>query len=197
MLPEVVRFSGSAMMNPSVDPLLAHPMNNYVFGNSRFIIDSLEVEVPLEFRMNNLQFTDTVDNFLKDAGGSGNSSVKVENFKLLRVNLDIKNGFPLGLSVKMILYDSVTKKNKSTVDVTGILGPAPVGSDGKATGFTETKTTIELTKDFFSSIDAADKVVFQFTLNTTDNTTKDVKFYSDYRIDFNASVVVQPDINLK
>jgi len=197
MLPEVVRFSGSAMMNPSVDPLLAHPMNNYVFGNSRFIIDSLEVEVPLEFRMNNLQFTDTVDNFLKDAGGSGNSSVKVENFKLLRVNLDIKNGFPLGLSVKMILYDSVTKKNKSTVDVTGILGPAPVGSDGKATGFTETKTTIELTKDFFSSIDAADKVVFQFTLNTTDNTTKDVKFYSDYRIDFNAAVVVQPDINLK
>jgi len=97
----------------------------------------------------------------------------------------------------MILYDSVTKKNKSTVDVTGILGPAPVGSDGKATGFTETKTTIELTKDFFSSIDAADKVVFQFTLNTTDNTTKDVKFYSDYRIDFNAAVVVQPDINLK
>lgn len=197
VLPEVIRFSGSAKMNPSVDPLGAHPMNNYVYGDSRFIIDSLEVEVPLEFRINNLQFADTVDNFLKNSGGSSNTSVKVENFKLLRVNLDIKNGFPLGLSVKMILYDSVKKKDKSTVDVTGILGPAPAGNDGRATGFTETKTTIELTKDFFSSIDAADKVIFQFTLNTTDNTTKDVKFYSDYRIDFNAAVVVQPDINLK
>lgn len=197
MLPEVIRFSGSAQMNPSVDPLLPHPRNNYVFGNSRFIIDSLEVEVPLEFRINNLQFADTVDNFLKSSGGTSSTSVKVENFKLLRVNLDIKNGFPLGLSAKMILYNSVSKKEISTVDVTGLLGPAPVGSDGRATGFTETKTTIELTKDFFSSIDAADKVVFQFTLNTTDNTTKDVKFYSDYRIEYNAAVVVQPDINLK
>jgi hypothetical protein len=197
MLPEVITFSGAAKMNPSVNPLLPHPMNNYVFGNSRFIIDSLEVEVPLEFRINNLQFADTVNNFLKDAGGSGNSSVKVENFKLLRVNLDIKNGFPLGLSAKMILYNSVSKTNISTVDVTGLLGPAPVGIDGKANGVTESKTTIELTKDFFSSIDAADKVIIQFTLNTTDNTTKDVKFYSDYKIDYNASVVVQPDINLK
>ena len=197
MPPEKILFSGTATMNPSVDPLGVHPRNNYVFNDSHFIIDSLEVEIPLELRIKDLQFAQTVDNFLKNAGGSGNSTVNAENFKLLKVDIDVKNGFPLGLSVKLILHDSVKNTDISTVDATGILGPAPAGSDGRATGFTETKTTIDLTKDFFSSIDLADKVIIQFTLNTTDNTTKDVKFYSDYRIDFNATVVVQPDITLK
>ncbi len=197
MPPEKILYSGTSTMNPSVDPLGVHPRNNYVFNDSRFIIDSLEVEVPMELRIKDLQFAQTVDNFLKNTGGSGNNSVKAENFKLLKVDIDVKNGFPLGLSVKLILHDSVKNKDISTVDATGFLGPAPAGSDGRATGFTETKTTIDLTKDFFSSIDLADKVIIQFTLNTTDNTTKDVKFYSDYRIDFNATVVVQPDITLK
>ena len=197
MPPEKILYSGTATMNPSVDPLGVHPRNNYIFNDSRFIIDTLVVEVPLELRIKDLQFAQTVDNFLKNAGGSGNSTVKAENFKLLKVDLDVKNGFPLGLSVKLILHDSVNNKDISTIDATGILGPAPAGSDGRATGITETKTTIDLTKDFFSSIDLADKVIIQFTLNTTDNTTKDVKFYSDYRIDFSATVVVQPDITLK
>jgi hypothetical protein len=197
MPPEKILFSGTATMNPSVDPLGVHPRNNYIFNDSRFIIDSLVVEVPLELRIKDLQFADTVNNFLKDVGGSGNSSVNLANFKLLRVNMNVKNGFPLGLAVKLILYDSVNKKNKSTIDASGLLGPAPAGSDGRATGLTETTTTLDLTSDFFTSIDAADKVIFTFTLNTTDNTTKDVKFYSDYRIDFSATVVVQPDITVK
>jgi hypothetical protein len=198
MLPEGISYSGTAVMNPSVNPLGVHPRNNYVFNDSRFIIDSLEVEVPLELRINNLQFTDTVSNFLKDTGGSGSSSVNVSKFKLLRVNMNVKNGFPLGLSVKLILYDSVTKKEKGNIgDASKLLGPAPAGADGKATGFTETTTILDLTNDFFTSIDLADKVIIQFTLNTTDSATKDVKFYSDYRIDFKASVVVQPDITLK
>ncbi len=40
----------------------------------------------------------------------------------------------------------------------------------------------------------ADKIIFKFTMNTTDNGSKDVKIYSDYKIDFKASLVLKPDI---
>jgi hypothetical protein len=192
MPPEVIRFSGAARMNPLGDP--THLRNNYVYGNSRFL-GSLEVEVPLELRINNLQFSDTVDNFIKDE--SSDSPVNIDKFGLLRVDLSVSNGFPLGVSVKMSLYDSLSNTIKATVDATDILKPAPVGTNGKASGFTESKTSIEFTSDFFKSVNKADKIIFRFTLNTTDGGTKDVKIYSDYSIDFNAALVVRPDINLK
>jgi hypothetical protein len=126
---------------------------------------------------------------------SGDSQVNIENFGLLRVDLNASNGFPLGISIKMSLYDSVTNEEKATVDATDLLKPAPVDNTGKATGKTESKTSIELTQDFFKSVNKADKIIFSFALNTTD--AKDVKIYSDYSIDFSAALVVRPDINLK
>jgi hypothetical protein len=190
--PEVIRFSGSASMNPDGDP--THLRNNYVFGNSRFL-GSLEVEVPMEFRFNNLHFADTVDNFMKD--DSDDSPVNIGNFGLMRVDLTASNGFPLGISIKMSLYNSESKSVKATVDATDLLKPAPVDNTGKANGVTESKTNIELTEDFFKTVNTADKIIFSFTLNTTDNGTKDVKIYSDYSIDYKAALIVKPDINLK
>jgi hypothetical protein len=191
MPPGKLYFSGKATMN-----LLGKTNENdaYVSGNSR-LIGSLEVEIPLEFRMNNFQFTDTVDNFLKD--NSGNNNIKPEDFKLLRVKLIAKNGFPLGISLSMSLFDTINHIIKSTVDATGLLNPAPVDANGKSTGVTETTTSIEFTQAFFSSINNADKIIFKFTLNTTDGSTKDIKIYSDYTIDYNAALVAQPDITFK
>jgi hypothetical protein len=190
--PEKIRFSGSAKMNPAGSNGLR---NNYVFGNSR-LFGSLEIEVPVDFRLNNFEYTDTVNNFLNDSS-INNDNFKLENVELLRVNIAAKNGFPLGVSVKMSLYDSSTNVIKSTVDAANILEPAPVDSNGKATGVTETSTSIEFTNEFFSSITKADKIIFGFTLNSTGNGTKDITIYSDYRIDFKASLVVKPDIKLK
>jgi hypothetical protein len=193
MPPEEIKFSGSAKMNPAGDP--THLRNNYVFGNSRFL-GSLEVELPMEFRINNIQFTDTADNFLQSDINS-DSPIKPENFKLLRMDINAKNGFPLGISLKLSLYDSFTHSIKKSVDATDLLKPAPVDANGKSSGISETSTSIEFTKEFFSSVADADKIIFHFTLNTTDNGSKDVKIYSDYRIDFKAALVVKPDIELK
>ncbi len=191
--PEVIRFSGSTKMNPSGFTGLR---NNYVFGNSRFI-GSVEIEIPLELRINNLQFTDTLDNFLQDDSGSGENSFSTEDFDKLRIDLRAKNGFPLGVSVSMSLFDETTNKVTSTITATDLLKPAPVGSNGRSSGVSETAVSLTFNKDFFDSIDSSDKIIFKFTLNTTDGGGKDVRIYSDYRIDFSAAVVVKPDFNLK
>jgi hypothetical protein len=191
--PEEIIFSGAAVLNPF---LKNNPGNNNIVGTGR-IKGRIEIEIPLEFRMNKFQYADTIDNFLKDDGNSGNNPVKPEDFELVRIDINARNGFPFGVSLKMSLYDSATQTVKSTVDATGILESAPTDSNGKVTDVTETGTSIEFTKEFFSSVTKADKVIFYFTLNTTDNGSKDVKIYSDYRIDFNAALVIKPVIKLK
>ena len=180
--------SGTAVLTPATGILIS--------GTSR-LVGSLDVEIPLELRSNNLQFTDTLDNFLDNSGdNNSDDNLNPENFDLLRVDLIAKNGFPLGVSIKMSLYDPVTQTIKSTITADKILEPAAVESDGKANGYTETTTHLEFTKQFLSSIKDADEIIFQFTLNTTDNGTKDVKIYSDYKINFSAAVVVKPDMKL-
>jgi hypothetical protein len=190
--PERIRFSGSAKMNPAGNNGLR---DNYVYDKSRFL-GSVEIEVPLDLRFNNLQFTDTLENFLKDKNNNSDNPVKPENFELLNVDIFANNGFPLGVSLKMSLYDSLTNTIKSTIDATDILKPAPTDTNGKSTGVTSSATHLKFSKQFFNSINSSDKIIFQFTLNTTGNGTQDVKIYSDYRIDFTAALVVKPVIKI-
>lgn len=185
--PGKIDISGSAKMNPDGDP--DHSRDNYVFGNSRFL-GSMEVEVPLEFRFNNFQLSDTIDNFLKDKDGSFDGS----DFEKIQLALSAKNGFPLGISVKMSLYDSVTRTIKSTVDATDLLKPASIDNTGKSNTPAESAVNIMLNSDFFNSVNNADKIIFRFTLVTSDNGTKDVKIYSDYKLSFGASFCAKPEI---
>ena len=188
--PEVINYSGTVIINPSGKSGI---INNYVLG-ANHLVGSIELSIPIEFRTNNLQFTDTVDNFIKS--DDNNNPLKPEDFQLLRVKIDATNGFPLGVSLKMSLYDSKNNTIINTISAIDMLKPAPVDSNGKANGVTETSTTIEFTKEFFSSVKNADKIIFQFTLITTGNGSQDVKIYSDYRLKFNAALIIKPDINL-
>jgi hypothetical protein len=190
--PEVVNFSGTAVMTSSMK---SGQSGDNILGPNH-LIGSFEIDIPMDLEINNLQFTDTIDNFLKDKSNGKDNPVKPEDFQLLRINISAKNGFPLGAALKMSLYDSSTNSIKSTVEATDILDPAPVDSNGKATGVTETSTTVEFTREFFSYVNNADKIIFRFTFSTTGNGSQDVKIYSDYRISFNASLVVKPVINL-
>jgi hypothetical protein len=190
--PAEIDCSGSAIMTtPGKSGL--NEINALTPDN---LIGSVEVEVPVNFHTSNLQFSYTVENFLKDNGTDSDNPVKPENFDLLRVDFSAKNGFPLGVSLEMILYDSKTNFQKS-VKATDLIQPAPVDNNGKASSVKETETVFEFTKDYFSSIPRADSIIFKFTLVTTDNGTKDVKIYSDNRINFKAALVWKPDIILK
>jgi len=189
MVPEKIVFEGGAEMNPGTD----ESMNNYIFGDSRFIGD-LEVEVPMEFSINNIQFTDTVDNFIKDDNPGNDSPIKVEDFEFMRVDLEVENGFPLGVLVTMSLYNPATGDTICPINAKEILAPAPVGSDGKVTGSMTSRTTITITDRFWSSVNEADMIIFSFKLSTTDYETKDVKIYSDYGIDFKAALVLKPKL---
>jgi hypothetical protein len=192
--PEEIYFSGLAKLNYSGK----NGQNGIKAIVRNHILGSIEVEIPLQFRINNLQFSDTLDNFLQN-NDSGDSPINPENFEFLRIKIDAENGFPLGISLSMVLFDSANTANICTINAADILEPAPVDLNGIVTEPISCSTIIDITKDFWSSINEADKIIFTFTMKTTDNGTKDVKIYSDYEIDFKAALILKPDIqfNLK
>ncbi|HEX2921118.1 MAG TPA: hypothetical protein VHO50_08135 [Bacteroidales bacterium] len=185
--PEIINFSGSASMNPDGDP--NHLRNNYLFGDSRFV-GSLEVEVPLELRFNNLHLRDTTDNFLSDE----DFGFEPEDVQMLALDLKAKNGFPFGISFSIGLYDSLSQTIISKIDVTDFLQAAAVDANGKVTTPSESNKRITFTDDFLNKIDNADQIIFDFGINTTG--TNNVKIYSDYKIDFSVVLGINPDIDL-
>lgn len=191
MPPEEIRFSGAGKMNPDGT---GGGRNNYVYGNSRFVA-SLEVEVPMELWVNNLQFADTVDNFLKqDDQGDDDNPFKPENIEYFRLKLKVSNGFPLGASLKLMLYDSLNNLVLNTVNAPDVIKAAAVDASGKVTAPTESETMIDFDKTFFEASKEADKMIIMFTLVSSEGGTKDVKFYSDYLISFRATLIVKPNV---
>ena len=163
------------------------------FSTGRNFIGSVMVEIPLQLRINNLQFTDTTDNFLADAF-KDNKNISWSDFKLFRVDFDVQNGYPLGIKIEMDLVDSLSHTVISTSGPTELLSPASIDPGGKSISEKESKTSLEFSKEFFDSISKSDKIIFRFTMNTTGDGASDVKIYSDYRLSFRASLVIQPDI---
>jgi len=189
MPPEKIRFGGSAVMNPDGN---TGARDNYIFNDSRFL-GNLEIEVPVELRLSNLQFADTVDNPIKEDDFS-DSPLDPENIEELKIFFNIENGFPLGISLNVSLYDSVSNTVLNTISAPGILEPATVDSNGHVTGPVQCTTEIDVTREFWNSIYNADKLIISITLITTDYETKDVKIYSDYYLNYKAALFVKPDL---
>lgn len=192
MPPHMIILRGTARMNPAGNN---GSHDNYIFGNSR-LSGSLDVDIPLELRMNNLQFTDTVDNFLR-LDETGDNPVDPDDFEFMKISVYAENGFPAGVSLSLILYDSELRINRSTVTADDVLKPAPVDDSGRVTTPAESDVTIEIPREFWDSVDQSDKIILVFSMNTTWSGSKDVKIYSDYRIRFSAGLVVKPDLKFK
>lgn len=188
MLPNSIIFSGSATTNPNGDT----GADNLIFGNSRFMAD-IEVEVPMELWINNLQLTDTIDNFL--LGEDSEESI-LDILSDLELRLFVDNGFPLGGSISITLFDSVANNNLSVISTDTFFEPASVDSNGRVSSSTEKSTVIEMSNDFIEDAEIADKMIISFTLFTPGGATQDVvKIYSDYSIIFKAGIAFKADLN--
>jgi hypothetical protein len=190
--PEKVKFSGSAKMNPAGST----SMNNYVFGNSSFL-GSVDVEVPLEFSLKNLQLRDTIDNFLKDENQDPDAPLSAEDIEYLKINITAKNEFPVGISLNLILFNSSTSSKIDSVNANNILKPAIMGNNDRISEAVESTTNIEIDDAFWKSVKQADKIIFRFGAVTSGNNSKDVKIFADYKITYNATLAVKADLNFK
>jgi len=189
MLPYKIEFMGSATINPDGET----GEDNIIFGDSRVIAD-IEAAIPMDLRIDNLQLSDTTENFLRSDDPEEENPL--EMLEEMKFDLYVENGFPLDASVMVELYDSTTMTVLETINTGKLIQAAPVDANGKVTGPNITTVEVEVTSDFIDETENADQIIITFTLNTTDNGTRDVKIYSDYKLVFAAAIRIKAGINL-
>lgn len=188
MLPEWIVINDTLSINP--DGPSAE--DNILYGNSRITAD-IDIEVPFEFRMTNLQFSDTTENFLR--GDDDDSPLDMAD--AVNIHLWVDNGFPLGGDVTISLLDTLSNEILAVVSAGELFSAAMVDSGGRVISSTEHTTVIEFDRDFLLAAEEAHSVIFTFTFNTTGGGDRDVRIYSDYTLGFKAGVSVSGHITLK
>ncbi|MCG8702180.1 MAG: hypothetical protein MI922_29270 [Bacteroidales bacterium] len=145
-VPDSLTFSGRVQTNP--DGEITND-TNFVRGDSEILI-GVEVEMPMEFSAN-LTYLDT----LTTEDLIGEDSLEIAEIEYLRLHHKITNGFPLGIDLNLVMYDSINDITyPDTIAITGqgnkmFFDPAPVGLDGYVdkSQLVEEQGVIEITGD--------------------------------------------------
>jgi hypothetical protein len=186
MLPEWIVINDTLSMNTDGPSAL----DNILYGNSRITAD-IDIEVPFEFRMTNLQFSDTTENFLK-----GDDDALPDLPDEVNIHLWVDNGFPLAGEVSISLLDTLSNEILAVVTAGELFSAAQVDSEGRVISSTEHSTVIEFDKNFLLAAEEATSLIFTFTLNTTGGGDRDVRIFSDYTLSFKAGVSLSGQITL-
>jgi hypothetical protein len=161
---------------PAVNP----PGNtNFVEDTSRFKLD-MEINLPLEGRVNGLVFQDTIPFTFRD----------VQELRELELRTFITNGFPIDVKMNVYFADannSIIAKLYET-DAEPIIVAASTDASGKSVtpGYDETSTVVPFS--LISKLGNVSKIFVKAVTATTDAASgKNIKLYSDYRIDVKIS----------
>jgi hypothetical protein len=166
-LPRSLIYQINATSNPQ-NPQI----QNFIQDSSRFKVD-LDISIPLEGSLKNLVFQDTILFKFKD----------VNELQSLGLKLFLKNGFPIETNVQVYFADSLGSVLDSLLQDKLLLAAAPVGSNGRVSSSTEKNTEIDYPQEKIERLGKVRKIYVKALTNTFDNGNRNVKIYSDYRID--------------
>jgi hypothetical protein len=172
-LPRYLIYKIDALSNP---PAPAVQMQNFIEDSSRFKVD-VDINIPFEGTLKNLIFQDTISFKFQE----------VDELQSLGLKLFFKNGFPIETKVQVYFADSLGYVLDSLLQDDVVLASALVGSNGRVTTATEKNSEILYPEAKILSLKKVRKIYVKGSTNTVDGGTKNVKIYSDYRLDLKIS----------
>jgi len=168
-LPRFLIYKLDALSNPPPPfPL----MQNFIEDSSRFKVD-VDINLPLEGSLKDIVFQDTIMFKFQE----------VEELQSLDLKLFFKNGFPIETKVQVYFADTMGYVLDSLLKDDIILASALVGSNGRVTSATEKNTEINYPEEKILRLKKVRKIYVKGTTSTFQNGSKNVKIYSDYRLD--------------
>ncbi|NOY38410.1 MAG: hypothetical protein GXO83_12665 [Chlorobi bacterium] len=177
--PAWVVYGGNAKLNPDG----FQGFTNFISRGSS-IVGDLEVEVPLEFRIQDLELKDTVENpFNSDPTDS--SGFGLGDLDYAKLYVSVNNGFPVGVDFKIYMYDSINRVIVDSIVIDKAIDAAPVDNAGRVTEPIKGSQIVELGQTELDNLQTVDNLIFTIIFNSTNNGTVDVKIYTDYTFDFN------------
>ena len=184
-----LQFSVNALGNPTGF------MNNFILDTSHLDVN-IEVVIPMHLRAEGLELADTFD--FEIGGDEGFSR---ENIKSFMFQLETENGLPLEVSTQVYFMDSNDNYLDSLFNEQNwnILPSGVVDDDGKVIMTTYNKVEVPLTESQIDNVFIAEKIMIKTLVETTDQGTRDIKFYSTNTLGFKlgarAEVSVTSDEN--
>ncbi len=184
-----LQFSVYALGNPTGF------MNNFILDTSHLDVN-IEVVIPMHLRAEGLELADTFD--FEIGGDEGFSR---ENIKSFMFQLETENGLPLEVSIQVYFMDNNDDYLDSLFNEQNwnILPSGVVDDDGKVIMTTYNKVEVPLTESQIDNVFIAEKIMIKTLVETTDQGTRDIKFYSTNSLGFKlgakAEVSVTSDEN--
>ncbi len=177
--------------NSNIDELLSSMPNHLSFGailettpGQAYDVDGnttdsarLKIEIPLDLRISNLNFIDTME--INGLNELGSDTAKVES---VQMNLIIENGFPVSIDAQVYFADEdYTILDSISTEQIAIL-PASV-TDGKVSAVTKSTNIIYVEGIKLQNLLNSKFLIPRIIFNTTGHELGEtVKFYSDYQI---------------
>ncbi|MFP4366946.1 MAG: hypothetical protein ACLFQA_07625 [Bacteroidales bacterium] len=173
--PSLIGVNASVSINP--DGQTATP--NFITSESSALI-GMEFELPLEMQLTDLGLTDTIEIDIEPD--------EIDMIESLLLTLQVTNAFPLGASVDLSLYDSISGQVLHTFGEMILMEAAAVDSEGLVTGGSEvvSEAVVEITGNVIDHLKQANQVIVSARFNTGENNGQQVpvKFRTTDRLDF-------------
>jgi len=183
-----ISYSGSVTINPkSYDPLAAGNNINIISGAS-FISADLEMDIPMNFKADNLSISDTINDIdIDDA----------EKMIKAAIIITSENGLPLDVKIESLLFTDADYTMLSTLSNESVIKAAGVTSTGEVDPATIEKVvnTIELTEEQIKSLNDTENIIIKAMLSTYDEGKQSVKLRGADKLKFSISVNAQLDLS--
>ena len=169
-----VQFSVNALGNPT------GVLNNFILDTSHLDV-TVEVVIPMHLRAEGLEMGEIFDFEIGDGEDFGR-----ENVKSFMFQLETENGLPLEVSTQVYFMDSDENELDSLFNEQNwnILPSGVIDDDGKVIMTTYNKVEVELTDSQIDNVFIAEKIMIKILVETTDEGTRDIKFFSTNSLGF-------------
>jgi hypothetical protein len=160
---------------------------NFVLDTSRFKVD-FDINLPLDGRINELIFQDTMKFVFRD----------IEELESLSMKIFTDNGFPLGAKLQIFFADSSGfVREKLFPEDADLFKPAPINSSGRATSSVKNFAEIVFPEEKIANLERVTQMFVRVTASSTDAADdRNVKIYSDYRFGVKVSARAKLKYNL-
>ncbi len=188
--PTHIKFKSHGMSNPD-----GPGTYNFVTDESQFKVFS-ELYLPLHLRAEGLSMRDTVDLDMSDLIGEDQEEIQevITKFKTL-------NGLPADVDFQVYFLDSTYQMVDTLFNENDrpVIESASTDSEGNVTGSTEKISEMSFYENEINDLSRVKNAVFEASMKTSEfstDTTKKVKFYSDYTFKFRMNIETKIKINL-
>lgn len=183
-LPNLINYGGVATLNPSAQG--GGTVTNFI-DKSSTISAGLVIDLPLEFRAENMTLEEIIDLSLFD------DTTTTDQIEKLALYFRVDNGFPFDVDVSISFIDTLTGDSLQGVNL-NLLSAAPVDAQGRVTQNTTSNESIVFDKSQIIGLIRSNQLKLNATLNTSNSGQDPVKLFTDY--DLEIRLAAETELNL-